>query len=777
MITPGSSSPLMWGQGDPLDEYGKVERALRFRQAASAYLSRTFVAGNRLKWTWFGWIKASALASVDFHLFTAGSNGSNDSALYLNASTSWALSWINRGASTLNSQKTSSRLVRDPGAHLFVQMDWDSANATASERVRLYINGERITAFSVDSGPSLNQQSIVNSAVTHYIGKQTTVGQYTDGICSLVGFVDGDNPAPTALGRVNPTTGQWRAKSKTVLKAVVDAGGANSFLLSFDDLTNTTTLCADASANGNNWTANNISLTLGTTYDSVVDTPTNNYVGLNPLDVSPTGAVTNGGLAFNSQGAGSYSMVRASMPVGAGGLKTYYEFIVPATQSYAQFGFLRGDLRLINGGSSNLIASSYPDSIGYWVSNGDVYGSGSVSLAVGPTPAPGDVVMLAHDPATNKVWFGLNGAWLNSGDPAAGTGEVATLSSAYQWHVAMCDAATQDVHYMFGQAPLHASAAWHAEARGYFRYAPPSGFKALCTKNLPAKPAVVRATDAFVAKTDSGANIVAAVAAAAPWTDWLRIYKRRDAAEGWRWQFSDDPGNYLDSSSTAAKAAFPALAGASYVAYALKVSAANGVATGRLNHVNGVTSVVADNLGKSRKLVILKNEATGVWFVYHPELTAGKLLYLNSTAAETTDNAINTVTANDFKVASALASGTYRWVAIAEVEGFTKLGKYLGNGAANGAMNVAGLAPSLTFIKNSIGAVVNWMSYDTTMSQGNPAGYLSPSLTNAEASDVPVDVVSNGLKMRSTSTNINQGGSTYVTLSIAAFPFRYANAR
>lgn len=81
---------------------------------------------------------------------------------------------------------------------------------------------------------------------------------------------------------------------------------------------------------------------------------------------------------------------------------------------------------------------------------------------------------------------------------------------------------------------------------------PIAGALPLNTKNLQ-RPSIPRPGDVFVAKTDTGGNIKTTSDSAAPWADWIRIYKRRDAVEGWRWQFSDDAGYYLDCSSTAAK--------------------------------------------------------------------------------------------------------------------------------------------------------------------------------------------------------------------------------
>ena len=289
----------------------------------------------------------------------------------------------------------------------------------------------------------------------------------------------------------------------------------------------------------------------------------------------------------------------------------------------------------------------------------------------------------------------------------------------------------------------------------------------------------MRSLDAFVAKTDSGENIKAVLEAASPWDKWIRIYKKRDAAEGWRWQFWDDMANFLDSSSTATKAAFPALSGTSYVGYALKVSAKNGIATGRLLHINGANSVITDGLANSRKVVMLRNEAVGNWFFYHPDLTAGKLLYLNLTNAETTDATINSVTASGFTVADALASGTYRWIALAEIDGFLKLFKSTGNGSVDGPFEGLGLSPAL-ILRKVASTTGNGFVKDAARQPYNSAS-ASPLLINQttpETTDIgDYDFLSNGSKPRNGSPWMNTSGATYAGLAFAAFPFRYANAR
>lgn len=530
---------------------------------------------------------------------------------------------------------------------------------------------------------------------------------------------------------------------------MVDAGGANSFFLPFDDTTNTTTLCTDASSKGNNWTAANISLTAGATYDSMLDTPTNNFPTINPIMQEGTtygsSLAMNGNLSQNCV-ATNYDQTVATFGASTG--KWYWEVTFAAGSDAASFVGAR--------------PSPYEGIGGVVQRNGVLLGLSGAAL---PGWSNYTVIGVAMDCDAGTLAFYYNGVL------QGGSERMITGWSAGMYLLPVQGNQVHTAHVNFGQQG--------------FAYGPPNVFKALCTKNLP-KPtnsAIVNPSSAFVAVTDTGANVQATLAAArSGWPSHIEIFKRRDASEGWRWRFSDDVANYLDSSSTAAKAEFPALSGSSYVGYALKVSAQNGVETGRLAHTSGVASIVTDGLANSRKVVILKNEATGNWFFYHPELTAGKLLYLNLTNAETTDATINSVTDSGFTVAAAMATGTYRWISLAEVDGCLMLTKHDANAAVDGPFASHGLSPAFSLFKKKIGAIAaSGVVFDAARNPSNLTNLLlSLDTTAAEVTGTgtSIDQVSNGSKMRGAGLEINYAsGYSYVSLHFASFPFRYSNAR
>jgi len=753
MLVPGNVNPLLLAlAGDPLDEYGKIDRSLRFRSGATPFLSRTpSVAGNGKTIVFAAWIRRTVFGVTSQILSVQQSGVADDCIGFIGDALVFAL---NDGYTGYVAQ---TAMFRDISEFMDVVIAVDTSQAIAANRVRIYINGQ-LQTLQANTIPLNYVMTGFNTLRPHVIGRYAPGSLHFDGNIAHYAFIDGYPTGVTnanwsstdfsaMFGLFHPRTGQWRPKPKVQLKSVVDAGGVNSCFLPFDNTSSLSTLCADSSVKGNNWVATNISLTPGVTYDSMTDTPTNCFPVIDANfaanGFSP-GNITDGGLKFSS--SATYHFTPCTIPLPAYG-KWYAEFIPQDTVSFI------GVADLDNGpGASQNIGGGY----GWY---GNVIYTGNASAVIGSLPAmaANDIIGVAVDMTIPQV------QWYKNGTLVA----TQALSSLKRYAFACGDyyaPGATSCYANFGQRPL-----------SYL----PSGYKTLCTKNL-ALPKIAKSSSAFVSVADSGANIAAKLAAArAGWSGYIDIIKRRDAAEGWRWIFSDDPGYYLDSSAVAAKAAVPAFGGTAYVGYSLKVSALNGVATGRLIHTTGVADTVSDGLGSIRKAIILVSEAGSNWFFYHPELTAGKLLYLNSTSPETTDPTIGSVTASGFTVAASIPTGTYRWIAIEEIEGFTKLGKYAGNSSTDGPSNYCLESPAFNAVKVISGYTNDWINWDSAREKANVQNsglFFNSNAPESVAASEQIDALGNGFKLRSSSSRVNLGGM-YVYLSIAAFPFRYANAR
>jgi hypothetical protein len=224
----------------------------------------------------------------------------------------------------------------------------------------------------------------------------------------------------------------------------------------------------DSSPNGNNWTPNNISVTAGVTYDAMIDSPSlsavaSNYCVFNPLDTGSSNMVaSNGNLTFTKSGS-NFAPIRGTIAVTAN--KYYFEMLAN-NSNLIQIGVSNG-YNIKQSGGDNSISSS--GGIGaVWDSRGYLYRTGS-GPAYGYTFTTGDVVMVAFDATTGKIWFGKNGTW-NTGDPATDTSPAYTASG-------------YDFLTPFGNGEGGGSASANFGQRP-FAYTPPSGFVALNTYNL-----------------------------------------------------------------------------------------------------------------------------------------------------------------------------------------------------------------------------------------------------------------------------------------------------
>jgi hypothetical protein len=233
-------------------------------------------------------------------IFGAATDSNNYNALrFYDAATGYLqFSYVVGGVDTVRIATT--QVFRDPSAWYHIVLAVDTTQATASNRFKLYVNGNQVTSFSYATYPAQNTNMWVNQATTHGIGYDPSIGYYYDGYLTEINFVDGQQLTPSSFGSTNATTGVWQPAKYS------GTYGTNGFYLPFTDNSALTTssnvgLGKDFSGNGNYWTTNNISLTAGVTYDSMTDVPTltsataANFAVLNPLDPNHS-TLTNGNL-------------------------------------------------------------------------------------------------------------------------------------------------------------------------------------------------------------------------------------------------------------------------------------------------------------------------------------------------------------------------------------------------------------------------------------------------------------------------------------------------
>jgi hypothetical protein len=205
-----------------------INNSLRFRSSATAYLSRTpITAGNRKTWTWSAWLKRGTLATNDtlWHCYGSATNTTyflvryeTSGALYIgNASTNFCI---------------TTQVFRDPSAWYHLVITLDTTQATATDRLKIYVNGVQVTAFSADNRVAqiaLNSDQGINQASVHTIGRENSGVFYLDGYLAEVNFIDGQALTPSSFGETDPVTGSWIPKKYT------GTYGINGFYLPFSD--------------------------------------------------------------------------------------------------------------------------------------------------------------------------------------------------------------------------------------------------------------------------------------------------------------------------------------------------------------------------------------------------------------------------------------------------------------------------------------------------------------------------------------------------------------
>jgi hypothetical protein len=227
-----------------------IENSLRFRASASAFLSRTpLTASNRRTWTWSGWVKRGNLGTAQV-IFSAGitGNGNTNTQLFFQTDNTLTFQDHNQGVTNF-AVYTTTAVFRDPSAWYHIVLSVDSTQATAANRVRIYVNGvqQTLTASVV---VSQNYDFQVNNTVIQYIGFGAS--GYLDGYMAEVNFIDGQALTPSSFGSTNPTTGVWQPER------YMGTYGVNGYYLDFSGVTGTSRnyLTYSQLIGGTNWSLN-----------------------------------------------------------------------------------------------------------------------------------------------------------------------------------------------------------------------------------------------------------------------------------------------------------------------------------------------------------------------------------------------------------------------------------------------------------------------------------------------------------------------------------------
>jgi hypothetical protein len=784
--------------GNPLllaDDGYQISRSVRLRSSASAYFNKTNSSSptDSRKWTWSGWVKRGSLSATQ-NLLSQANSGSDDSYLQFGSSDKLVLGSYS-GAGTDYGILTSG-LFRDPSAWYHIVAVLDTANATAADRGILYVNGVRQTVTNSANGvwPQNSTNNKINTASQVVnIGRRPLGDTYFDGYLTEVNFVDGQALTPSSFGETDAITGVWKPKKYT------GTYGTNGFYLNFSDPSAATAAAIgkDYSGNGNNWTPNNISVTAGVTYDSMLDVPTlwadggngrGNYAVLNPLDRGG-GTVADGNLSITNNTANHFYS-RHSMQLPTSG-KWYWE-VTGTWDSNSRNGL--GVL------ASSTVLNNYPwgtaQSFGWYLGSNtsNWYWSNNGSLGFNIVPSSPAVFQICYDADNGTIYAGINNTFYSSAGASSGNPSTLTNPTSSSVPAGLFPATGV---YQSGSMVVN-----HGQRP--FAYTPPTGFKALNTLNLP-EPTIRRGNQYFNAVTYTGTGAARSVTGAGFQPDLVWIKNRSAAISHGLNDSVRGAGKFLYSNLTDAEGNFPTdfasfdadgfslgsatgavtnTNGSSYVAWQWKEGATQGfdIVTYTGNGTAGRT--ISHSLGVTPAMTIVKDRSNGTngWPVWHRAYAGTQTLYLESTTALLTRDRVTAVSSTTFTVGSHTEvnnnGNTYVAYLFSEVAGFSRAFSYTGNGSADGPFIFLGFRPRWVMWKRT-DAVSDWEIVDAARPDRNAVtGVLYANLSNAEVtSSGECDFTANGFKIRDNSNRLNASGGTYVGMAFAETPFRNSLAR
>ena len=831
-----------WMQGSSGVDTGDIGHSLRFRSAASAYLNRTPASSGNLKtWTMSMWVKRGTLSTGAFALFGTGANNTNDTICYFGPSgTGDQLDIIVRASSVVQGRLTTNQLFRDPTSHMHVVFVYDSPQVTAADRMKLFINGVRVTSFSTETQPAQNTETLWNTARALYLGRlRDDSPNYLDGYLSRICFVDGTALTPSSFGQFNTEINEWVSKSQSAVKAVVDAGGTNSFMLDFDDVSTSWSLGKDFR---NATVLSGITCTTTNASNSVtaITGATQPQVGQQLQCANFSGGIAYVAAVGGSSGAWTATMDRNANASGTGVSCVFSGNGWSTNALFSLSGSTYDHMLDVPGNSYATLNSIYPSAAN--ITNGNLTsGTTAVRAAfdaikfdskwevtAGASAVTAGVISGTGTTNTtsvtaNKVFaFRLTTAgaldYKNVTDAGSWTSiTTGLIGTQYPYGI------TQAANWNFGQAPLHASATYQAAAGGYFFDTTP-GYKALCQANL-ATPAILNPEDHMdvVTVTKSGNTNFTIPWDASTYDTFFEI-RRRDATGDW-YQIDGLRGydKILKSNSTAAETTDANVLGISGTTGTLKSTLADGTyvvtmhkagltASRQTNTDGSITSTVSRNvdsgfaivtytgtganatvghgLGKAPSLVIVKgrSNALGSWTVWHGAFAGTEYIYLNGTAAKGTAAGYwnsTTPTSTAFSVGTLddtnKSAATQVAYCHADIPGYSKAFSYTGAGATTDNAYVdVGFKIKSADIKCS-STTGNWVRMDTVCNTYNVAETALRVNTSESEGTVgttyDMDFTAFGIKHRASNVADVTAAQTYIGIAYADVAGKYSLGR
>ena len=441
---------------------------------ASTYLTRTPSSnGSETKSTLSMWIKRSGLSASQF-LYYSQSDGNNKMIIRFNADDTFDVRGKVGGLFPLDIE--TNRKFTDTSAWYHFVFKFDTTQATEADRFKMYVNGVQETSFSTETYPSQNTNLSMNQTNDQvWVCAEAGTGGYFNGLVTHVHWTDGYAYDASDFGSTDSVTGEWKINTSPSVTY-----GTNGFFILKDG--NSVT---DQSGNSNNFTVG------GGTLTNTEDCPSDVFATLNPLQQNNTATTYSNG---NTKGTGTsstsnFSSTPATLAASSGKFYAEYKPNLSTTGSSIS-GFVNLDTADFNatdyyGGSNNMSAGLYDDA-------GQILHSTGTNLGSVGALSNGDIVMLAMDLDNGYLYWGKNGTWFNSANPATsgGTGGLAlsNLGSNGTYTFMNGNRKSMGTEWNFGNGYFGTTAisseGTNASGIGKFEYDVPTGYTALSTKGL-----------------------------------------------------------------------------------------------------------------------------------------------------------------------------------------------------------------------------------------------------------------------------------------------------
>jgi hypothetical protein len=886
----GNGAGQRVGKFVPFTDNGTIPNSLIFNRADNATMTRTpSSAGTRTKFTVSVWVKLGSNFGTRRFIFYAAASGNNFSGIEISSNNRFRM-YASDGSGSIDLDLEATRTLEDTSKWYHLLAVFDSTQSTASDRAKMYIDGDQVTTFSTSTFNLVQDFEFqgTNNVLNVVGGWDSSLGgspaTYAfDGYMAEMNMVDGSALTPASFGVTDTSTGRWipaqvkpHPTTTTTYTVTVVSGnpsdhpyynvgstnkfaingstatadvdltlyegatyrfdqsdssnsghplrfstvahgthasggteyttnvttvgtpgtsgayteitvassapdlhyycsshngmgyqastpngyGANGFRLTFSD---SSSLGADTSGNSSTFTATNLATT-----DQTTDSPTQNHATINPNTAS-NGSITfaEGNLNVEMNNAYPGNVLGT---LGASSGKYYWEVTISGTGSSAN-GYATGvavaEWSKLNSdpGSTASPFSSYIDSRSLFFHNGS-----SVSNSTSFTA--GDVIGIALNLDDSEISYFKNNTIVGSAQPLV---DGQTYFPFFKNSTSVAD-----LRY----TPNFGQKSWN--------YTPPTGFVALQQDNLPEtakgivgltwikdrdnayshglrdssrgrhKDIFSNLTQAEVTNTD---GVQKFLKGGIQIEDLTGLNASGASIVSWNWVANGGTTASNSNGSITSTVQANQTAGFSIVQY-----------TG-----TGSAGTVGHGLSSAPEWILFKNLDNGSegWSTYHTSLTsAAYILTLNNTnaqASSATDFNSTAPTSTVFSVGTNARTNNssqrivaYCWHG---VDGFSKFGKYTGNGSTDGAFVYTGFKPAWLMVKNRDGTL-NWVLWDNKRTPINPIGTaLLPNGTNADTTGFDIDFLSNGFKLRDSETTLNGSGNTIIYMAFAEHPF------